>query len=587
MGVARKFDLDSPVWVVLSVLVAQLVAFGTTIPDYHPQGDDIALIVHATPHVAPPDPLEWITRGFSGYFTVYPEWTSPFSHFVRPVVQTVYYLDHLLFQDYWGLYLLLTYLVHAAAAGIVFVIARLFLHSSRIMSWLSALVFSLTVIPGKAAFQPAFAFDPLAAVLAGSAFLAMAQSRFVAAALLITIALFTKETVILAPLSLSASFLVLVWTHPDARTTAGRPVRAAAAMFLLPLSAWFFTRQVFLDGLGGTYISRNLDSWGEWVRKLLLGLSVWPLGHDLAPIAASLRRLVTAGPGGLLPGDAANVWFVLANLAFGAWFGFMLIQAATRIRIARTHPRESALLCWILPTALLLVLLGLEKRFGYLLYMFAIPLIAHFVEASPRRALRIPSTAYLLLQSILGTTALLSMLGPSARTARHQGYQRARDLVEILNTVTAMEDRNRTVYLVNDLVGDHAGPLLRRFATRDPGADLVVLTSRTDTTPHFVKTPKGVTIILTLGERALEFPGVDARLMAPLAESTEEGLRVHRTESITYLFPKGRMRESLIGHLPRIEFGSTVHVTVADPRGIFVYYDAEVGEHRIELPWTH
>ncbi len=192
MGPARTFNLESPLWPFLVVLALQLAAFGSQIPDYHPLGDDIALIVHATGHVSPPSPLEWLTKGYADYFTVYQEWTSPFSNFLRPLADLAYYLDYLLFQDYWGLYLLLGYIVNALGAAIVFVVARMFLQCTRTTSYLVTLVFFLTVVPAKAAFYPSFAFDPLAAVLAGFAFLAMAQARIVTATLLVTTAMFVK-----------------------------------------------------------------------------------------------------------------------------------------------------------------------------------------------------------------------------------------------------------------------------------------------------------------------------------------------------------------------------------------------------------
>ncbi len=382
---------------------------------------------------------------------------------------------------------------------------------------------------------------------------------------------------------------MLAWTHRRAGTSLTPAIKHAAAMTLFPLSTWFAARMAFCGGLGGTYISRHLDSWTDLLRKFVVAISVWPLGHDIEPVAASLGRMVRAGgTSGLLPGDAANLWFVLVNMAFAVFFTLVLLRVAIHRRATGMGPRAWAVLYWVLPASALLLALGLEKRFGYLLYLFGIPLLGRLVETCRWRPLRLASVAYLLVQCLLGAGAFAQLLSPAARASRHEAYERARNLVHLLETVSAMEDRRRTVYLVNDLVGDHAGPLLRCFATRDPKADLVVLTSRTNATPHFVKTSEGIEVSLTMprGE-SLVFPGVDAARMLPLLQPSAEGLVIARNEIVSYRFPGGSIRTSIIGDLPRIEFGDRVDITVEDRGAIFVYFDTESGEHRIELPWTH
>jgi|GEM_PF-2502977 len=305
----------------------------------------------------------WFTRGMAGYYHVYPEWPQPgFSNFYRPVWNLILYAEHAAFgQHYWAWFLFFCAVQYAGALLFLRVVRSLGVASRP--SWFFAILFLF-----NAAFlnfglvYPGFQFDVFASVMLLGALYLLLQGRHAGALALITIAVFTKETAIFAPVAAAVTIFILTCD-----------VKWSAAM-LAPLLAWIAARLLaFHAVMGGTFASPAN------VHDLLLnigkGLIVWPS----SAVPANFPLQFAGGYGvALLAFLAMNaaLWVILAS---AAWQAMRALCQAPQKKEAKL---QAILLLWALGALFFCLLIRPQTRFGASLYAFLLLFLTTFLFAN-------------------------------------------------------------------------------------------------------------------------------------------------------------------------------------------------------------
>ena len=190
-------------------------------------------------------------------------------------------------------------------------------------------------------------FDVLAGVFAMTAFLAAWRERYGVAILCLTLAVFTKELALYAPLA--AALSLMIWRRPP----------SMSALMLLPLPLWAVAR--FL-AYGDVFDSGGIARPGE----MATGLSIWPTG---LVTVAFVRQLVLSFPASRA--DIVSAVFLLANI--GLWI-FLCYAALTAMRRQVDTPERAklttGLLVWTLGALSFGVLVGYASRYGGSIYPF-------------------------------------------------------------------------------------------------------------------------------------------------------------------------------------------------------------------------
>ena len=205
-------------------------------------------------------PASWFTRGYLNYFHIYPEWgTRHTSLLLKPVTNAVGYLNYTLFGSSYALHFAVFFLMQFLGL-LVFVRLLRDLDIPPLPAAGMALLFL---------FNPAFMndgliclachFDVLAGVFALAAFLAAWRERYGIALMLLTLAVFTKESAVYAPLA--AALSLMIWRRPP----------SMSALMMLPLPLWAAARFLAYGDV--------LDTGGTaQPGQIAAGLSVWPTG---------------------------------------------------------------------------------------------------------------------------------------------------------------------------------------------------------------------------------------------------------------------------------------------------------------------
>ncbi|MHB1793876.1 MAG: hypothetical protein ACYCPO_02820 [Acidobacteriaceae bacterium] len=257
-------------------------------PAYFPLGDEFALIVHSAKQFYP-SASSWFLEGYKNYFIVYPEWTVPYTDFLRPVANISYYLNSLIFGSHWSDYLLLNYAAQSmiVAISVLIAVQRLKLPLKYSML-VGVMCFISPAFGTQELYFPSFAFDLIAAVLVLAGVNWLMQDRLAAAWVCFCIAIFTKETALFAPF---IAFLVVFFQSARSNTQFVRWLKST--LFLLPVIAWLWLRHMAFSSAGGVYIFDDF----KVSKQLMLGLHgilSWPMGMRSLTEAAIFKYLFFA-----------------------------------------------------------------------------------------------------------------------------------------------------------------------------------------------------------------------------------------------------------------------------------------------------
>jgi hypothetical protein len=548
----------------VAAFLVQVVLFRDMLCDFYPYNDDFPLIVNSTPYAGEYHPSEWFTLGFSEYFVTDPEISVPGSAFVRPMANLTYLVNFKLFGDAWGKYLYSGYLFQAIGCGLAYWLARGLLKSPVRPSAVCACIVYLAPSAYTVRFFPAYAFDIIAAVFVGFALLLVLKERWIAAAILLVAALFTKETAVFAPPAAAVTYFLL--RREKGRRIAATDYLKAGVLACVPVGLWLAIRLLFFDSLfGKAHPTHGLSHPWTLAVGIVNGLFHWPLGYlpDGADIVGSLRRLLAQGDWSSAPVVLAIAANLIVLSALACWI-VQLRRPEARCKFRR----ELLLLPWFLGSLAVLALLSLSMRMGFPVYLFGAPLLAGVYSKSERSFAKYYSGAILLLALVVGSGFLVRDLGPGmAHTLAC--CRNARQLVGALQATDGKYDR---VYFVNNTVALCGTLWLKQFSGMK--SDLVVvnqlndLPGKNESLTTKVERKGGVCSISVKLDGNRKFL-LDSNSPTNLSESHPV---IRRNDRIYYEFPEYIKIPSRTGARIYSDLGSAMRVRLRDEGRYGVLY---------------
>ncbi len=410
---------------------------------YHPSNDDIGLLVHSTSlgGMSLPERLQaWLGEGFSNYWYIYPDWTQPHTHYLRPGVNVAFLLLHGILGDAWNLYLVACYALYAAVLVLVVDTACRTYRLTGFPLAFSVLAVALTPaawFEGELFFHPSFAFDAVVAGLIVLAFRAYRVRRYGWMLLWLTLAVFTKETALAAAAAATSGVLLREWRHGRWRALRLTAIVSVPALLWL-LARWFaFGSEVGVGVAAAGTHSPLLHA----LRELL----EWPFndGQLNADTVAAIRRMdFSALPAPLLMQLFANL-------------GFVVVVGWTLLRRWRLFRRTGVIavpvvldtLLWLSWLTALLMVTAVTPRIGLAASLFAVLLLAHIWQRAGTRQLRLAATAVATLLLVLSFGTSQSLLASGAIATN---VERSRNQAKLHMLLRQEAVEGRTLMVVND-----------------------------------------------------------------------------------------------------------------------------------------
>jgi hypothetical protein len=415
-------------------------------PYYFPYGDNFSLLTNSIPPFHP-SYSAWFLHGFQTYFDVYPDMSLHGSDFIRPLVNGTFFLGWFVYGSHWSRYLLTTYAIIGMIAGTTCFMASYVLKLGWRLTILAVICVSIAPsVDAGAISDPTFAFDLLAGLFVLMGVAALISDALIAAGLLLTLAIFTKETALFAP-ALAAA---IVYFRKDDKP---RFMRAATSFcFLLPLAVWLALRWHDFRGERGVYVFMDGSSHGAVhviLVRFVLGLTTWPVAATVfwSSIPLTLRLLQKAS----LVIDI-GFWIVLAWVAFTKLMKCGIHIAAIRASLRARGEKYAILLLSLFCATSLLVPLSLNapRRFGGVFYPLFILCMASAAGYSRSRGLRTASAAMLATIAVAGALLISSDFRTLIPTVRF-AWAMSRDYISQLSA-----SREPAIFIVDDLSGRYA-----------------------------------------------------------------------------------------------------------------------------------
>ena len=413
---------------------------------YYPFGDDFSLIVHST-RVFGAHPSEWFTRGFADYFRPYPDLAIAYSEFLRPVDNSVYYLESIVFGSQWADYLLANYVIAAAVAAMTLVIGFHLLRLPLALVTLSTCAaIASPAYTYHVLFRPSFAFDYLGTLWVLLCLFFLVRENLAAAWIFCFLGVLTKETAYYSAVAACVSLLVSNggWRTPKRRWQ--------AALFLLPLMFIFLLRRLDFDKVTGVYVLAGASK-TALIRNMVLGFTRWPYllrgeQHIFERSAHNLASLLLS----------AVLWILLA-----VTLRSMLREQRRPGTPVAAHPSAArfTVLIFLLGSLCFPMALGLVERFGASTYpLLFLTLAALAASLDVQQWARWAAVATLLLITFENGLGLLSTFSSKTLRLQRAQWSLGRSLVDYLAT-----DRHPFVFLLGDRVEAFASPAaVQRFS---------------------------------------------------------------------------------------------------------------------------
>jgi hypothetical protein len=525
---------------------------------YRPFGDDPAVLV-----ASGGNPKLWFTEGFSRLFVVYPEWTVPFTDFLRVGVNLILLTSHVFFGSHYVYYFAALYLAQLTLCWLLIRTSASFGVSSRWLPYIGVIAVINPAFINRGLTSIADQFDVWCGLFVFLAFYLLLSRKYALALAVMTLAVFTKEAALFAPIA--ASLTLYLETRR----------RLVSLAMLIPLAIWGAVRKlVFVGSVGGLY-AVPIHSGRAMIAGIAHGLLLWPSG--ILPSEA-VRRIVLHHSmlDVLLP-----ILAITLNLCL--WVGLIFVSsAAFRKILSDKSPRKMSLkvlsiIIWLFGALSFGVLAGHDPRFGGAIYGFGILFI--FVALSevtfdpPSRPLRVAVAILLILFSVHGWQALRvdissreSSMGALVDAIRFHANDAG--TVLILNSadsysapryVAALADVSTRIVILNQFGGCQNSETGVTVVDEFPGSIHVA-----STLPHCAE---------------YLFDGVQPSVLA----SSVKG-RLTRGSLAQYVFSDARLAESrLTDGLPSVDLGNHLTIDIST-RGmsshVLLYYDWTTGRYR-------
>ena len=525
---------------------------------YFPYGDDPALF-----NASEGNPAKWFTEGFSNYFVVYPEWNVPRTDFLRPVVNLIVRLDHTLFGDHYALYFATFYFAEFLVCVLIIGLARQMGVNERWLYFIGLLAAINPAFVGEGLYSIAFHFDIWSGLFAVLALYLIFRESYGLAVLSLTLAVFTKEPALYAPVAAAATVYVI---HRR---------RLLAVSMLLPLAAWACVwKSVFVGTPGGNYALQG-DPKALLIKGSIQGFLRWPTGIFDYHVVRNI--LAEHSIGAHLP----DLLVLLINLflwgllvALGAHFARGLFAARP---LAHQDRLLLAVLIWLVGALSFGVLVGYHPRFGGSIYPLEILACAVVFHHSTRRLAR--SLSALALASIAA-----AFLWSTQLKVPHLESSQISSMRSLMDSLR--EHRADVVYILNSSRSD-AAPSHIANSAGIPSEKVIILSEAkgclSDSeaeAPIMWQVGKTVHIVSVLPACAsYEFNGVSAPMMAQAF-----GGVLARDHFATYSLPQGRITEhGLLNNnaIASLEMGRELDLNLIPEEAksyVILYYDWSHGK---------
>lgn len=313
----RRDKVLLPAFVLLGVFALEF----SKVRHYTASGDDYAVISASRQF----RPLDWLLKGYSDYFLVYPNSSTPYTNFVRPIGNLTVFLNHIVFQDHLAWYFISTAISAAVAAALVYSMVPRSLISFLVVS----MSFSLAPSVLAAFVSPVFAFDVLAAALFLGSISLLQNDRVFWALILALMSSFTKEIGLCA--TLGTVFYLLVTAR----------ARLRALLFTFPVVAYMAVRAMGV-GFGGTYATTGLGV-VRVAKNALSTIAIFPTGSYDGRLGLLVHDAVA---GHFVPYEVVlQLFLICMNVTF---LGLLLWNIPVFWRTLRRGPSLDSLLVVIL-----------------------------------------------------------------------------------------------------------------------------------------------------------------------------------------------------------------------------------------------
>lgn len=423
---------------------------------FSPLGDQFSLFANSA-YMFHPRPPSWFLDGFSHYFHAYPAWPSAGTDFLRPAANAAYYLGSLLSGRHWSWYLLSNYLFQSAIVGLAVLIARRHLKLSAPASLgIGLLCFLSPAFGASEVFSTAFAFDLMASALVLAGLHELLRHRRLAAGLLFTMAIFTKETAFFAPLA-AAVVVFLEERKPEPRPGPGSGPRRflCPLLLLLPYAAWAGIRLAAFHTAVAVYaLPRQLSG---TLIAMFGDLGRWPF-----PLADAGGRHHGLPDSLFYGGVSLNFcfWAILAAWLVFAFFHRSRLYEPERSGIRRPlNPAAVVLIFCVLSSAILLLIPHLSARFGATFLPLLFLCLAVAARGASRRGIRIAAWCFLVLPMALGVSGR-SILFPGELDRAHLRWAFAADYIHKI-----ADSQAPVIFIADDASGGYSSTdSVARFA---------------------------------------------------------------------------------------------------------------------------
>jgi hypothetical protein len=558
---ANSFSAILRVLLVPSVVLVAIYCFHFSFyRTYFPYGDDPALLTASQGNAT-----KWVTEGYSKYFVVYPEWNVPRTDFMRPGVNLILRLNEVFFGNHYFLYFASFFLAQLLICALTVLLARRMGVKEPWLFFVGLLAAINPAFLGEGLYNLSFHFDIWCGLFAVAALYLIHRQWYGLALLSLTLAVFTKEPALYAPVAAAITVYLL---HRR---------RLTAAIMLLPLlvwaSAWKFT---FVGTPNGNYALQGNPA-TLLIKGAIQGFMRWPTGIVDSHVVRQIlfEHSVAAN----LP----DLFLLLINLFL--WSALLAVGVKFAKAAFRGSPLSEqdrlvlAALIWLAGALSFGILVGYHSRFGGSIYPLEVLACAVVVHSYPQRLTRAFSVAAL---SLLTAAFLWNARGLEPSDDGIVPHQNSYPIFTMRNLVDSLQrHRADVVYVLNSTYSDAAPSHIASLAGV-PSEELIILSEaqgclndgRADR-PLVQQVGNAVHIVSVLPECAsYEFNGVPLSTIVPAFRGV-----LSRGNFATYSLPEGHVTES--GSVDKsaiasVDSGKKLDLTLRPEDGksyIVLYYD--------------
>ena len=523
--IAKSFSAILRVLLIPTVILLAIYCFHFSFyRTYFPYEDDPALL-----HASGGDATKWFTEGYSKYFVVYPEWNVPRTDFLRPGVNLIVRLNETFFGSHYFLYFASFFLAQLLICALIVCLAQRMGVKEQWLFFVGLLGAINPAFIGEGLYNLSFQYDIWSGLFAVAALYLILRQWYGLAVLSLTLAVFTKEPALYAPV---AAAITVYLVHRR---------RLPAAIMLLPLLVWAWVwKFVFVGTPNGNYALQG-NPGTLLIKGAIQGFMRWPTG--IVDYHAVRKILLEHSIAAHLP----DLFLLLINLFL---WGLLL---AVGVKFAKAALRASplseqdrlvlAVVIWLAGALSFGILVGYDSRFGGSIYPLEIVAFAAMIHSDRQRLTR--SFAVVAL-GLLGVAYLWNARALESSDDGIVPHQDSSPIVTMKSLVDSLQrHQDDVVYVLNSARSDAAPSSIASLAGV-PSEELIILSevqgclndSRADR-PMVQQVGNAVHIVSVLpGCASYEFSGVPLSTIAQAFRGV-----LSRGHFVTYSLPEGHVTE--------------------------------------------